>query len=123
MYFSNAFCTCLHIIPVLVQGIKIKNVSLHHLLNNTKINVIFNNHEYPSVHKHGVLDYTILLALHSCKVGLDLFPDFIFLFMFYPTFELACSGLLILYTSFVECLREGLYRYQHILSLLRFGNM
>ena len=39
--------------------------------------------------------------------------------MFYPTFELACSGLLILYTSFVECLREGLYRYRHILRLLR----
>ena len=78
------FSACLHIIPVLVQVIKIKNVSLHHLLNNTKINVIYNNHEYQSVHKHDVLDYTILLALHSCNVGLDLFPASFFFLCFIP---------------------------------------
>lgn len=82
MYFSNASYACLHIIPVLVQGIK--NVSGHHLLNNTKINVIFNNHEYQSVHKHGILDFSILLALHPCNVGLDLFLASFFFLCFIP---------------------------------------
>lgn len=84
MYFSNVFYACLHIIPVLVQGIKIKNASLHQLLNDTKINLIYNNHEYQSVHKHGILDFSILLALHSCNVGLDLFLASFFFLCFIP---------------------------------------
>ena len=61
-----------------------KNVSFHHLLNNTKVNVIYNNHEYQSVHKHGVRDFSILLALHPCNVELDLFPALFFFLCFIP---------------------------------------
>ena len=76
--------TYLNIIPDLVQGIKMKNVSLHHLLNNTKVNVIYNNHEYQSVHKHGVRDFSTLLALHPCNVELDLFLASFFFLCFIP---------------------------------------